>query len=121
MRKLSRMEANKEVRRVLSRHATDFAYAYFSVTGLEIRLTGWLVKNDNTDFNAPQIESMLQEFKRYLPAYTVAGDFDNWKFTSNHISFIGDRALGKEGEETHQLVDGVLVDYYEEEDDEEAS
>lgn len=99
-RKFSRMEANKEVRRVMNRHGADLMYAQYSVSGLEIRITGWLCKHDNSNFNATQIEAMIQDFKRFLEGYTICGDLDNWKFSSNHIRFIGEKAEGEEDELT---------------------
>ncbi len=107
MRKFSRLEANKEVRRVLNRHAVDLAYAQYSVAGMDVRLTGWLCRNDNTDLNASQIETMIQEFQRYLPGYTVTGDFDNWNFSTDHISYIGDRTSGNDEEDLTLLVETV--------------
>jgi len=90
MRKLSRLEANKEVRRVLNRHGVDLSYCQYSVGGMDIRLTGWLCKTDNTDYSGTQIEGMIQEFLRILPGFSISGNFDNWNFTSDHISFLGD-------------------------------
>lgn len=91
MRKLSRMEANKEVRRVLNRHYVDLSYCQYSVAGLEIRITGWLCKIDSSDFSATHIEGMVQEFQRRLPGYYVSGDTDNWNFTTEHISYLGSK------------------------------
>jgi hypothetical protein len=89
-RKLTRMEANKEARRVLNRHSVDLSYCQFSCSGTELRLTGWLSKVDSSDFSAPMIEGMIHEFYRRLPGYTVVGDFDNWNFNSERITFLGD-------------------------------
>jgi hypothetical protein len=90
MRKLSRLEANKEVRRVLNRHGVDLGYCQFSVGGMDIRMTGWLCKTDESDFNGSQIGSIIQELLRILPGYSVSGDFENWNFTSDYISKLGD-------------------------------
>lgn len=111
MRKFSRMEANKEVRRVLNRHGADLSYAQYSVAGMDVRLTGWLCKTDTSDFNASQIETMIQEFQRYLPGYTVSGDFDNWNFSTDHITFLGDRTSGQDQEDLTILADTQASDY----------
>ncbi len=111
MRKLSRMEANKEVRRVLNRHYADLSYCQYSVAGLEVRLTGWLCKFDNSDYNIPQVESMIQEFQRLLPGYSVTGDFDNWNFSTEHITFLGDRTKGDNEEESVILVENSATDF----------
>jgi hypothetical protein len=106
MRKLTRMEANKEVRRVLTRHSVDLSYSQYSVAGKDVRLTGWLCKIDTSDFNAVQVENLVQEFQRKLPGYSISGDMDNWSFTSDHISYIGDRMKGRDEED--QLQDLVI-------------
>lgn len=95
MSKLSRLEANKNVRRILNRHGVDLSHAQYSVSGMDIRLTGWLSKLDGSDFSASQIEGMVHEFQRILNGFTISGDFENWNFSSDHISHVG----GKEEEE----------------------
>lgn len=94
MKKMSRMEANKDVRRILHRHGVDLCTAQYSVAGRDIRLTGYLAKTDGSKFNASQIESLIQEFQRYLPGYSVSGSFDNWSFSTDHITFTGDKNSG---------------------------
>lgn len=90
MTKLSRMEANKIVRRVLSRHTVDLSQTQYSVSGKDIRLTGHLCKTDGSHMAANHIETMVQEFMRYLPGFYITGDFDNWSFTSDHITYLGE-------------------------------
>ncbi len=91
MKKMTRMESSKEVRRVLNRNGVDLSYCQYSVAGFEIRMTGWLCKSDGSDFNAGQVEGMIQDFKKSLHGFYIAGDLDNWTFTSEYISFIGDK------------------------------
>ncbi|HXH76314.1 MAG TPA: hypothetical protein VNJ08_15185 [Bacteriovoracaceae bacterium] len=62
--KVSRMESNKEVRRVLSKHGADMAYCSYSCTGSELRLTGTLIKTDGSEFNGHQVGIIIQEFIR---------------------------------------------------------
>lgn len=106
---MSRMEANKEVRRNLNRHGVDLAYTQYSVAGMEIRLTGWLCKHDASDFNIGQIEYLINDFQRYLPGYSVCGEFDNWKFTTDHVSYLGDSK--KTAAEEKQFIDDLNSDY----------
>ena len=113
MRKLSRLEANKEVRRVLHRHGVDLQYCQYSVAGMEIRLSGWLCKHDTSDFNGTQIESMIHEFMRLLPGFTISGAFDNWSFSTDHINYLGDgrdtgHSSGSEEEQERYVID---IDY----------
>ncbi len=113
MRKLTRLEANKDVRRILHRHTVDLSYCQYSVAGFDIRLTGWLCKVDNSDFNGTQIESLIQEFQRVLAGYSVSGDFDNWSFTTDHISYLGDKK--NSDEEEVKIIGDLKVDDYDSE------
>lgn len=89
--KMSRLEGNKEVRRVLARHGTDLSYCSYSCAGTEVRLTGYLCKTDGSEFNVHQIESIIQDFLRHLRGFTICGDFDNWSFTQDHITHLGEK------------------------------
>lgn len=79
---------------------------------MEVRLTGWLVKTDGTDFSGPQIEAIIFDFHRHLPGYTVMGDFENWNFNSERISFIGEKNKEGTGEEEEQTVYIIDADDY---------
>jgi hypothetical protein len=107
-KKLSRMESNKAARSILNRHRVDLAYCQYSCCGMEIKLTGWLCKSDGSDFNGPQIEALIFDFQRHLNGFTVSGDFDNWNFNSERISYVGqkeDRGNGGEDEQTTYEID----------------
>jgi hypothetical protein len=110
MKKLSRMESNKEARRSLNRHGVDLAYCQYSCSGHELRLTGWLCKHDSSDFNPAQIEALIHDIQRCIPGISIAGDFENWKFSSDHISFVGDKKdssrgsySNEEGQERYEI------------------
>ena len=109
MRKLSRLEANKEARRVLNRNSVDLSYVQYSVVGTDIRLTGWLCKVDNSEFSTHQIEILIQEFQRRLPGHSISGEMDNWKFTSDYITFLGERHKSK-GNEYFESVEAKEFD-----------
>lgn len=87
--KVSRMEGNKEVRRVLARHGTDLSHLSYSCSGSEVRLTGSLIKTDGSDFSVQQVETLVQEFTRHLNGFAIHGDMDNWNFTQDHITYLG--------------------------------
>jgi hypothetical protein len=91
MKKMTRMESNKEARRVLNKHGVDLGYCQYSCCGMNIMLGGWLCKHDGSDFNGAQIQAMIVDFQRVLQGFTISGDFDNWQFNSESISFIGDK------------------------------
>lgn len=111
MKKMTRMESSKECRRVLNRHGVDLSYLQYTCTGFEVRLTGWLCKVDTSDFNGAQIEAMIHDFKKTLNGFSVFGDLDNWSFTSDHISFLGDKHSSGGGEESHEVYEIDLDDY----------
>ncbi len=94
------MESNKEARRILNRNGVDLAYCQYSCVGMEVHLTGWLCKHDGSEFNGPQIQAMIYDFQKTLHGYSVTGDFDNWNFTTERISYVGEK-------ETHKSDGGV--------------
>jgi hypothetical protein len=89
--RLSRLEGNKEIRRVLNRHQVDLSYCSYSCSGREVRLTGSLFKIDGGEFSSHQIEILIQDFSRHLKGFTLQGDFDNWNFTQDHITSLKTR------------------------------
>lgn len=114
MRKLSRLEANKEARRVLSKNGVNLSYAQYSVSGREIRLTGWLCHQDYSNFNAHEIEMIVQDLIRVLPGFIIAGDFENWKFSSDYITQLDNSSKtsngsGPDDEESERYV--IDLDY----------
>ena len=114
MKKMSRMESNKEARRVLNKHGVDLGYCQYSCCGSDVLLTGWLCKHDGSDFNGPQIQALIGDFQRLLPGFTISGDFDNWSFNSESISFLGDKTEAKDdggGEENAERYELNIEDY----------
>lgn len=90
-KKQSRHETSKDVRRVLNRSGVDLSYCIYSCYGLEVRLTGWLCKTDGSDYTIPLIEAMIEDFQRNLPGHNLIGDFENWSFSTERISYVGDK------------------------------
>jgi len=88
--KLSRMESSKEVRRVLNRNQVDLTYCQYSCAGREIRLTGWLCKYDGAEFNSHQVEALVNDFMSHLVGFNIVGDLDNWQFSTDHMTHVGD-------------------------------
>jgi hypothetical protein len=92
MRKLSRLEASKEARRVLNKCGVDLTQCQYSVAGMDVRLTGSLKKYDSSEFSIHQVESLILEFQRLLPGFSVSGELDNWNFSTNHITRLSEKA-----------------------------
>jgi len=92
MKRMSRLESNKQVRRVLNQHGVDLAFCQYSCTGMEVRLTGWLARYDGSNFNAQQVEGLVYDIQRHLSGFTIVGDMDNWSFTTDHITFLGEKS-----------------------------
>lgn len=102
MRKLSRMETSKECRRVLNRHGVDLSHCQYSCSPYEVRMYGKLLKIDGSEYNANEIEYMIQDFKKQLNGINVMGELENWRFTSDQISYVGVKhATGSVGGEDH--------------------
>ncbi|HLW56740.1 MAG TPA: hypothetical protein VKY27_05105 [Bacteriovoracaceae bacterium] len=96
VKKQSRLESNKEARRVLNRHGVDLTYCQYSCSGREIRLTGTLLRYAGGDFKASQIETMIYDFQRLLPGFVIVGELDNWSFSSEHINYHGNSEEAEE-------------------------
>lgn len=111
-KKMTRMESNREARRVLNRHHVDLAYCQYSCSGRDILLTGWLCKTDGTDFTGPQLVTMIEDFQRHLVGYTINGELDNWNFNSERITYVGDRDQRQNGEEKEQEVYEINLDEF---------
>lgn len=114
MKKLSRMEASKEVRRILVKNSVDLSLAQYLVAGYEIRLSGWLIRIDQMDFTPKQVEIMIEEFQRRLPQYMLIGDMDNWNFTAAYITYLGDPRDQDDDQEKETIIlnsDLIDLDY----------
>ncbi len=112
MKKMTRMESSKEVRRVLNRNGVDLSYCQYSVAGYEIRLTGWLCKTDGSDFNAGMVEGLIHDFRKSLHGFYISGDLDNWSFNSDHITYLGDREGARDGGNIEEQVWEIDLDDY---------
>ncbi len=99
MKKTSRMESSKEVRRVLARHGADLSYCSYSCSGTEVRLTGSLIRLDGSNYNGHQVMSIIQDFTRHIHGCNVQGDMDNWSFSNDHISYLGEADVTMDQEE----------------------
>lgn len=99
MKKLSRLEANKEARRVLAKHGVDLSECQYSCSSSELRINGYLQKNDRSEFHSQEIEALVIDFQRHLPGFYISGECENWKFSTDHINHVG-------GKENHQLKRG---------------
>ncbi|MFY7993693.1 MAG: hypothetical protein ACOVP4_10400 [Bacteriovoracaceae bacterium] len=97
MKKLSRMEANKEARRVLAKHGTDLSECQYSCSGSEVRINGYLRKIDGSEFSVQGIEAMIVDFGRHLPGFYIAGDCKNWNFNSDHVNHVGSSKENNKG------------------------
>lgn len=115
MKKLSRMEANKEARRVLAKHGADLSECQYSCSGSEVRLSGYLQKIDGSEFTAQVVETLVMDFGRHLPGFYIAGDCQNWNFTSDHIHHIGGKDKShSSGDELEQHTNYLDLDGNEE-------
>jgi len=90
MKKQSRLESNRDVRRVLNRHGADLSQCQYSCSGVEIRLTGKLCRTDGSEYQVFQIENIIQDFQRTLHGYNINGDLENWHFSSDSIIALGE-------------------------------
>jgi hypothetical protein len=88
--KSSRFEVNKEVRHIFARHSVDTSLVNFQTHGFEVTVGGILWHNDNSDFNAHQLDALIKDFQLTLPTYSLRGETENWTFTSSSMRRVTD-------------------------------
>lgn len=81
---ISRLEANKEVRRVLVRHGIDTTKVHFSVAGRALLLTGALFRDGGHDVETKVIDTVMQELGRI--GVSVTCELDNWIISDGTIT-----------------------------------
>ncbi len=56
---------------------------------------------------------MIHDFKKSLTGFTVFGDLDNWNFTSEYISYVGEKDAQHQGNgfEDQTIYEIDLEDY----------
>jgi hypothetical protein len=80
----SKLEAIKEVRRVLVRHGVDTTEVHFSCYGKSLLLTGGLYKNGGLDLEMTTVEVIMQELNRV--GLRITCELENWNITEGRIS-----------------------------------
>lgn len=81
---ISRLEANKEVRRVFVRHGIDTSKIHFSCQGKTLLLTGALYKDGDNEVATNVIEAIVQELSRI--GMKVNSELENWTISEGTIS-----------------------------------
>ncbi|MFA6235785.1 MAG: hypothetical protein WC635_00550 [Bacteriovorax sp.] len=88
---VSRLEANREVRRIFVRHGIDTTKVHFSVAGRTLLLTGGLYKEGGQDVDTKNIDTVMQELGRL--GVTVSCELENWIITEGNITKKGGPAV----------------------------
>lgn len=81
---LTRLEANKEVRRVLVRHSVDMNKIQFSCQGKNLTLSGGLFKDNGEEIDALILEVVMQELGRI--GVRISADLENWVISDGTIT-----------------------------------
>jgi len=75
---ISRYEINRNVKRVLIRHAVDLLELQFYYSGESVYLSGKLKKDPEGEFNPPQIEALVRELSSLPYVKSLQFDLSNW-------------------------------------------
>lgn len=97
MKSLSRLEANKEVRRIFVRHGIDTSKVQFSCQGKSLTLAGGLFKEGGQEVENSCVETIIQELSR-IGVHVSNCELANWDITDGSIS----RKGPKVAEHAHQ-------------------
>lgn len=92
----SRLEVNRDVRRILSRHHVDLTNLNFSCHGKSVTFSGELKKDGGRDFSASEVDCIAQEI--YRMSLAIMCELQNWDITPSGISKRGDSG-DKKGEQ----------------------
>lgn len=89
---LTRLELNKEVRRIFVRHGIDTSKIQFSCQSRSLSLTGALFKEGGQEVEIHVVEIVVQELGRL--GIRVGGcELENWNIMEGTISRKGSRAI----------------------------
>jgi|GEM_PF-3584740 len=80
----SRLEANKEVRRILVRNGVDTARIQFSCHGRAVNFTGILLKEGGKELEIHNVENVFQSLFRL--GFQVHCEIENWTISEGMIS-----------------------------------
>lgn len=80
----SRLDANREVRRIFVRHGVDTSKIQFSCQGKSLQLSGSLLKEGGHDLESNIVEAISQELSRL--GIRIISDLDNWSIIEGTIS-----------------------------------
>lgn len=101
----SRLEANREIRRVLVKNGVDTTKLHYSCHGRMISLSGGIYKEGGKDLPTSNIESIFAELTRM--GFHFNCDLDNWVITEGSISKKAAKAsstMANAGEEQKRIV-----------------
>ncbi len=76
--KISRLEANKMARHVITRHYIDTALVSVSCSASEVHIKGWLRKSDGQEFTLYQMRNFVRDLTETLTGYYLLTDLENW-------------------------------------------
>ncbi len=88
--KLSRLEANKVVRRVLNRHYVDLGELNFSCSASEVRFLGYVRKISGYELSYRQMDHLIRDLSDGLPGYQLKGETTNWNFSNSYCEALFD-------------------------------
>lgn len=81
---MSRLEANREVRRIFVKHGVDTNKLHFSCQGKTVFLTGDLLKDGGQDIEQKHIEMILFDLERL--GIRINCELGNWTISPGTIS-----------------------------------
>ncbi len=81
---MSRLEANKEVRRILVRHGIDTTKLQFSCNARSISLSGELFKEGGKELELTTMEALLKDFARL--GLRIVSELNNWAISEGTVT-----------------------------------
>jgi hypothetical protein len=79
----SRLEVNRDVRRILVRHGVDTTKLHFTCTGKTITMTGAIYKDGGQEIALQAVDAVFRDISRL--GYRVYCEFENWTVSDGAV------------------------------------
>jgi hypothetical protein len=84
MKAMSRVDANREIRRIFARHRVSTSSLQFMCNGKNLLLTGSLLNDSGQELEQSVVDQVVQELSR--TGLRINSELDNWNISEGAVS-----------------------------------
>lgn len=112
---MSRLEVNRDVRRILVRHGIDTTKLQFSCHSKSISLSGELFKEGGKDIDLSLLEALMKDFSRL--GVRIICELSNWSITDGAITKKGNKhktieSSGNYENQKREVIESIPMNFY---------